>query len=79
MLKWTLGSVLAGQKYFIEFSSAVFVSKLRKYVQVSQKRWIKKSSAQLKIVHDFLTEIVLYKQKQFDVNSVRRIKILFTG
>ena len=30
-------------------------------------------------VHGFSTEIVLYKQKQLDDISVRRIKILFSG
>ena len=30
-------------------------------------------------VHDFLAEIVLYKQKQLDDISERQIKIWFTG
>ena len=30
-------------------------------------------------VHDFLTEIVLHKQKQLDDICVRGIKILFSG
>lgn len=38
----------------------------------SQKRWINKSSMQSRNVHDFLTEIVLYKQKQPDDISVRQ-------
>ena len=76
VLKWTLESVLVGQKYFIATLSAVFVLKIR---QKSQKRWIKKSSMQSRNVDDFFPEIVFYKQKQLDDISVRRIKILFTG
>ena len=78
VLKWPLESVLVGQNHFIATLSAVFVSKLRKYVQKSQKKWINKSYMQSRNVHDFLTEIVLYKQKQPDDISVRRIKILFS-
>ena len=46
--------------------SAVLVSKVRKYFKKSQKRWIMDSTMQSRNVHDFLTEIVLYKQKQLD-------------
>ena len=43
------------------------VSKLRRYVKKSHKRRLKKSSIiQSRIVHDVLTEIVLYEQKQLD-------------
>ena len=72
-------SVLVRQKYFIATLSAVFILKLRRCFKKSQKRWINNSSMQSRNVHDFLTEIVLFKQKQLDDISVRRIKILFTG
>lgn len=78
-LRWRLESVLVGQKYFIATLSAVFVSKLRRYVKKSQKRWIKESSMQPRKVHDFLSEIMLYKLKQLDDISLRRIKILLSG
>ena len=58
----SLERVLVGQKYLTATLSAVFVSKLRRHVQKFQKRWIKKSSMQSRNVHDFLTEVVLYKQ-----------------
>ena len=54
-----------------------FRLKGEKIVKKSQKRWIKKSSMQSRDVHELLTEIVLYKQKQLDDISVRRVKVLF--
>ena len=57
----------------------MFVSKLRRYVKKSQKRWIKKSSVLSRNEDDFLTEIVLDKKKHLADISVRRIKILFSG
>lgn len=76
---WRLGSVLVRQKYVIATLSAVFVSRLRRYVKKSQKRWIKESSMQPRKLHDFLSEIMSYKLKQLDDISLRRIKILFSG
>ena len=82
-----LGTRIKESKLFENDHSEIYDRNLKRGVRLKdekirpnpQKRWINKSSMQSRNVHDFLTETVLFKQKQLDDISLRRIKMLFSG